>query len=50
MVRVQIIEEVKDIGSCLVGHGHDGASVMSDGNEDVQQLVSQSAPLAISKG
>jgi len=24
MVRDQIIEEVKDIGSCLVGHGHDG--------------------------
>ena len=46
MVRDQIIE-VKDIGSCLVGHGHDCASLMSGVNKDAQQLVSQSALLAI---
>lgn len=36
-----------DIGSCLVGQGYDGASVMSGVNKGVQQLVRQSAPLAI---
>lgn len=36
-----------DIGSCLVGQGYDGASVMSGVNNGGQQLVRQSAPLVI---
>src|SRR6218665_2308701 len=36
-----------EIASCLVGQGFDGASVMSGVNKGVQQMVRQSAPLAI---
>src|SRR6218665_13564 len=36
-----------DIALCLVGQGYDGASIMRGVNKGVQQLVRQSAPLAI---
>src|SRR6218665_1440884 len=36
-----------DIGSCLVGQSYNGTCVMRGLNKGVQQMVSQSTPLAI---